>query len=198
MKRKFTTVTRVFRLFADIFDLNAILPKLVYFFSTIMNTLVFAPLCTSCNEASFLLILGYVALADLEINLLKKKFACQSKLLHIHVWWKVVFRIFFAHLLPYFTALKLHTVFSDSKCTFVIWNYLMGPCVLLVPMRGADFLIRHNILRQLRWNFWEIFRQLIYLKKFQEIPLIYQFFCDVAKSIKFLSKIPIVEWRSYD
>ena len=73
MKRKFTTVTRVFRLFADIFDLNAILPKLVYFFSTIMNTLVFAPLCTSCNEASFLLILGYVALADLEINLLKKK-----------------------------------------------------------------------------------------------------------------------------
>ena len=73
MKRKFTTVTRVFRLFADIFDLSAILPKLVYFFSTIMNTLVFAPLCTSCNEASFLLILGYVALADLEINLLKKK-----------------------------------------------------------------------------------------------------------------------------
>ena len=28
MKREFTTVTRVFRLFADIFDLNAILTKL--------------------------------------------------------------------------------------------------------------------------------------------------------------------------
>ena len=31
MKREFTTVTRVFRLFADVFDLNAILPKLSSF-----------------------------------------------------------------------------------------------------------------------------------------------------------------------
>ena len=113
MKRKFTTVTRVFRLFADIFDLSAILPKLVYFFSTIMNTLVFAPLCTSCNEASFLLILGYVALADLEINLLKKKSLHVSQNFFTFTFDERLCLGSSSHLLPYFTALKLHTVFSD-------------------------------------------------------------------------------------
>ena len=49
MKRKFTTVTRVFRLFADIFDLSAIFRKLGNKFKLDIIFDDFKTLCVTCN-----------------------------------------------------------------------------------------------------------------------------------------------------